>query len=160
AGMAKSLHHGRLALAHAERAGDSVLVARALTRLAQWELWAGQTTDSLLERALASKRADDGLRGNQDPRMPLALRRMYQGRLDEARSLFAELLAEAERLGDEIASVAMRGRLVDVELRAGEWGRAEDQVQLAYDQADQIGLDSDAGLTVYWRALVDAHLGR
>ena len=159
AGMAEGLRHARLALEHAERAGDTALVARALTRLAHWELWAGQTTDGLLERALASKRVDHYLGLYEDPRMPLALRRMYQGHLDEAHALFRELQADAKRAGDEIGLVAVWGRLVDVELRAGEWQRAARHAELAYEHADQIGLDHDGGFTVYWRALVSAHLG-
>jgi DNA-binding CsgD family transcriptional regulator len=159
-GMDDALRHGRLALEHALRAEDPALVARVLTRLVQWELWAGVATPGLMERALASMRGHEGLRAYDDPRMPFALRLMYQGRLDEARTLFAELLADAERLGDEVASVSARGRLIDVALRAGEWRSAEDHAELAYEHQDQIGLGHDAGFTVYWRALVLAHYGR
>jgi DNA-binding CsgD family transcriptional regulator len=156
-GIDHALLHGRLALECAERTDDRALVAKALTRLAQWELWAGRTTPGLLDRALAVKQPGDGLRGYADPRMPLALRRMYQGRLPEARNLFDALLAEAEGDGDEIASLAVRGRLVDVELRAGNWPGAASHARAAFEQADQIGLDA---FNVYWTAWVDAHLGR
>ena len=158
-GIDHALMHGRLALEYADRADDRALVTAILTRLANWELWAGETTPGLVERALASKVRNDGLRGERDPRFPSALRHMYQGRLVEARTLLDELLDEARQDGDEIEANAARGRLVDVELRAGDWERAAAQAAAVYEQVEQIGLEYDNGMGVYWRALVDAHLG-
>jgi DNA-binding CsgD family transcriptional regulator len=158
-GIDHALMHGRLALEYAERADDRALVTAILTRLANWELWAGETTPGLIERALASKVRNDGMRGDLDPRFPSALRRMYQGHLVEARTLLDELLDEAQQDGDEIEANVARGRLVDVELRAGDWERAAAQAAAVYEQVEQIGLEYDNGMGVYWRALVDAHLG-
>jgi DNA-binding CsgD family transcriptional regulator len=158
-GIDHALMHGRLALEYAERADDRGLVTAILTRLAHWELWAGETTPGLLERALDSKVRANGLRGYHDPRFPLALRRMYQGRLVEARALFNDLLEEAQQDGDEIAACVARGRLADVALRAGHWERAAGEAAAVYEQVEQIGLEYDDGLGVLWRALVDAHLG-
>ena len=123
--MVSALEDGRLALDHAERSGERRLILDVAARLSLWELWAGRDPTELLARAVALEEPDDDLRGYQSPRMPLALQRMYQGRLGEARTIFEALLAEAVALGDEIAALAVRGRLVDVALRAGEWAQAD-----------------------------------
>ena len=159
-GMVSALEDGRLALDHAERSGERRLILDVAARLSLWELWAGRDPTELLARAVALEEPDDDLRGYQSPRMPLALQRMYQGRLGEARTIFEALLAEAVALGDEIAALAVRGRLVDVALRAGEWARAEAHADAAYELAEQIGLEHDGGLTVLWKALVATQLGR
>jgi DNA-binding CsgD family transcriptional regulator len=158
-GMVASLEDGRLALDHAERAGDRRLIVDVLARLTLWELFAGRDPNELIDRAVALEHPDDTLRGYQSPRMSLGLLRMYQGRLDEAREIFERLLAESLALGDEIASLAVRGRLVDVALRAGDWSEASAHAEDAFELAEQVGLDHDAGTTVYWKALVAAHLG-
>jgi DNA-binding CsgD family transcriptional regulator len=159
-GMVAALENGRLALDHAERAGDRRLVVDVLARLTLWELWAGRDPTELLARALELEEPQDALLGYSSPRMPLALLRMYQGRVDDARELFETLLAEALAFGDEIAALAVRGRLVDVALRAGNWTEASAQADEAYELGEQIGLEHDGGLTAYSKALVAAHLGR
>jgi AAA ATPase-like protein len=159
-GLVASLEDGRLALDHAERSGDGRLVVDVLARLTLWELWAGRDPSDLLARAVELEEPHDALLSYRSPRMPLALLRMYQGRLDEARGLFDTLLAEAVAFGDEIAALGVRGRLVDVALRSGDWTAASAQADEAYELAEQIGLEHDGGLTVYWKALADAHLGR
>jgi DNA-binding CsgD family transcriptional regulator len=159
-GLVAALEDGRLALDHAERSGDRRLVVDVLARLTVWELWAGRDPSDLLARAVELEEPQDALLSYRSPRMPLALLRMYQGRLDEARGLFDTLFAEAVAFGDEIAALGVRGRLVDVALRAGDWADAAAQADEAYELAEQIGLEHDGGLTVYWKALVAAHLGR
>jgi DNA-binding CsgD family transcriptional regulator len=159
-GLVAALEDGRLALDHAERSGERRLVVDVLARLTLWELWAARDPSELLARAVELEEPDDALLSYSSPRMPLALLRMYQGRLEEARELFDTLLAEAVAFGDEIAALGVRGRLVDVALRSGDWSEASAQADEAYELAEQIGLEHDGGLTVYWKALVDAHLGR
>jgi DNA-binding CsgD family transcriptional regulator len=159
-GMVAGLEDGRLALDHAERSGDRRLVVDVLARLTLWELWAGRDPRELLARALELEEPQDALLGYRSPRMALALLRMYQGHVDDARELFDTLLAEAVAFGDEVAALAVRGRLVDVALRAGDWTEASAQADEAYELGEQIGLEHDGGVTVYSKALVAAHLGR
>ena len=159
-GMVPALEDGRLALDYAELTGERRLIVDVVARLSLWELWAGRDPTDLLERAVALEEPDDGLRGYQSPRMPMALLRMYQGRFEEAREMFEVLFAEAVALGDEVSALAVRGRLVDAALRAGEWAQADAHADAAYELAEQIGLEHDGGITVYWKALVAAHLGR
>jgi len=158
--MVPALEDGRLALDYAERSGDRRLIVDVVAHLSLWELWAGRDPSELVERAAELEHPDDALRGYQSPRMPLGLLRMYQGRLDEARAVFEELLDDVIAIGDEIAALDVRGRLVDVALRAGTWANAAMHADEAYELAEQIGVEHDGGLTVYWKALVAAHLGR
>jgi len=159
-GIGYALQHGRLALTHAERTGQDELIVLAIARLSLWTLWAGKDPSSLLARGLPREAPANAAPGYQSPRMPLALWRMYQGRLGDARSLFESLFAEATRLGDQVAQIAALGRLVDVDLRSGDWEKAELNATMAYELAELMGLENDGGLTVYWKALVDAHRGR
>jgi DNA-binding CsgD family transcriptional regulator len=159
-GIDHALEHGRVALTYAEETRDRRLVVEVLARLSLSELWAGHDVSSLLDRATRLERRADGLRSLDSPRFPLAMWWMYQGRHDEARALFEELLAEGAAVGDETACLLLRGRMVDVELRAGNWREAAAHADTAFELAEQIGLEHDDGMSLYWKAFVDAHLGR
>jgi DNA-binding CsgD family transcriptional regulator len=125
------------------------------------EIWAGQTTPGLLERALALEEpGDEGLGYAPGPRRTLALRLFYQGRLDEGRALFERVLAEAGARGDEPTCAVVRFRLADVELRAGNWSQAAELVTAAHEAAEQIGLEYLGQASLYRKALVDAYRGR
>jgi DNA-binding CsgD family transcriptional regulator len=160
-GSRHALAHARSALEHAERVGDRRLTVSALSTLAMMEIWAGQTTPGLLERALALEEpGDEGLGYAPGPRRTLALRLFYQGRLDEGRALFERVLAEAGARGDEPTCALVRFRLADVELRAGNWAQAAEQVAAAHEAAEQIGLEYLGQASLYRKALVDAYRGR
>jgi DNA-binding CsgD family transcriptional regulator len=166
-GIDATLRHGRRALRHAEASGERRLVVEALARLAHWSLWAGKNPSRFLDRALVLEREDQSQSGRNEPRLPLqlgpqmtlALWRMYQGRLQESRTAFDTVLAEATTRGDEPACVAVEGRLADVALRAGDWPRAEMHVAAALELAEQIGHEHDGGLTLYFKAFLDVHTG-
>lgn len=159
-GMQQTLRHGRAALRHAEASGDRGLLVDVLARLSWWRLWASQDPSGPLERAIALEEGDDELRAYEGTGVPLALWRMYQGRLDEARTMFEALNAEAAERGEEFDALHLRGRLVDVALRGGRWSDAETYASELYELAEQIGHEHTGGLSAYWKALCDAHLGR
>jgi DNA-binding CsgD family transcriptional regulator len=160
-GSRHALAHARSAFEHAERARDRRLTVAALSTLAMMEIWAGQTTPGLLERALALEEpGDEGLGYAPGPRRTLALRLFYQGRLDEGRALFERVLAEAGARGDEPTCALVRFRLADVELRAGNWAQAAEHVAAAHEAAEQIGLEHLGHASLYRKALVDAYRGR
>lgn len=159
-GMERTLRQGRTALRHAEASGDRRLLVDVLARLSLWQLWAGRSPSDSLDRAIALEKPSDDLRAYESPRMPLALWQMYQGRLEEARALFEALHAEAAEAGDEVVALQLRGRLVDIALRGGRWSDAEAQAAEVYELAEQIGPGHSGGLSAYWKALCDAHLGR
>jgi ATP/maltotriose-dependent transcriptional regulator MalT len=154
------VHAAHTALEHAERAGDRRLTVAALSGLALFEIWAGQTTSGLLERALALQQPGDELPDHANPKRILALRLFYQGRLDEARALFERVLAEAAARGDEPTCALVRVRLADVEWRAGNWAQAAEHAAAAHEAAEQIGLEHLGHHSLYRKALVDAYRGR
>ena len=159
-GSRHALAHARSALEHAERAGDRRLTVAALSGLALFEIWAGQITSGLLERALALQQPGDELPDYANPKRILALRLFYQGRLDEARALFEHVLADAAARGDEPTCAMVRLRLADVEWRAGNWTQAAEHAAAAHEAAEQIGLEHLGHQSLYRKALVDAHRGR
>ncbi len=159
-GMERALRHAQTALRLAEASGDRRLVVDVLARLSLWRLWASRSPADLLDRAISLERRSDGLRAYESPRMPLALWRMYQGRHTEARALFSELHAEATAAGHELATFELGDRLVDVALRAGNWSEADAHATELYELGEQIGHEHVVGLSAYWLALTDAHLGR
>ena len=159
-GMQQTLCHGRAALRHAEASGDRGLLVDVLSRISWWRLWASQDPSASLERAIALEEQDDELRAYAGTGVPLALWRMYQGRLDEARTMFEALNAEAAERGEEFDALHLRGRLVDVALRGGRWSDAETHATELYELSEQIGHEHTGGLSAYWKALCDAHLGR
>ena len=157
-GIDYALEHGEIARRHAEAADHRRLLARTLARLALWELWAGRDPGPSVARAIELAQPGDGSRGYDNPVLPLAMWRMYQGELGEARSLFETLAAEVA--GDELATVAVRSRLADVAIRAGEWPLAEAEAASVWSLLQQVGPRHDGGFVLYLKALVEALQGR
>ena len=96
----RALADARAALERAERVGDPELVAAVIARLAQIEMWAGEVTPGLLERG-AALALREGLPPDYwtNPRFWLARLRIRQGRLEEARAMFAVLEDETVARG-------------------------------------------------------------
>jgi hypothetical protein len=140
-GSRHALRYSKRALLHADRSGDRRLRAAATARVALMETWAGRSTPGLLARGVALERSVDRLWFYESPRLVRALLRLYQGRLDEARSAFEAALDETAAAGDEVGSVELRGRLVELELRAGGWQRASVHQSIADELGEQIGLE-------------------
>ncbi len=157
-GIEHALANGRTALRHAERSGDDALVVHVLARLALWMLWAGRSPAKPLERALVHGRRP-GEFPDDSPVFALGLWQLYRGDLDDAREAFQGLADRAADAGDDVDWLALRGRLAEVELRAGRWQEALAHADAAYELAEQLGLNVDGGLSAYWKSLVEAHIG-
>ena len=157
-GIEHALDNGRTALRHAERSGDDALVVHVLARLALWMLWAGRSPAKPLERALVHGRRP-GEFPDDSPVFALGLWQLYRGDLDDAREAFQGLADRAADAGDDVDWLALRGRLAEVELRAGRWQEALAHADAAYELAEQLGLNVDGGLSAYWKSLVEAHIG-
>ena len=158
-GSRHALRYSNRALLHADRSGDRRLRAAATARVVLMETWAGRSTPGLLARGVALERSVDRLWFYESPRLVRALLRLYQGRLDEARSAFEAALDETAAAGDEVGSVELRGRLVELELRAGGWQRASVHQSVADELGEQIGLEHLGRMTLFRKAMLEAHLG-
>ena len=126
-----ALADGRRALERAERAGDPGLLATAIARTGQAQLWAGEPAEELLRRGVElEKRA--GLVGDwtESPRAMLARLLLRAGRLDEARVILAELEAEASVRGAEWSRVLVLTWVGVLEWLAGNWQRARECVTI------------------------------
>lgn len=159
----EALEHARAALEPAERAGDRMILATALSTVAWFEtLSAVEPTPQLLERALVLEEAavQDGVYDSSSPSFVLGMRLMFAGRLDEARARMNIRLDRAGWLGDERAVAAALLHQAELELRAGNWSLAAAKAAEGYERAEQIGREQDMSALLYASALVDAHLGR
>jgi DNA-binding NarL/FixJ family response regulator len=159
----QALEHARAALEPAERAGDRTILATALSTVAWFEtLSAVEPTPGLLERAvtLEETAVQAGVYDSTSPSFALAMRLMFAGRLDEARTRMDVRLDRAVHLGDEAAVAAALLHKAGLETRAGKWSLATRIAADGYEHAEQIGREQDISALLSARALVDAHLGR
>jgi DNA-binding CsgD family transcriptional regulator len=158
-----ALEHARAALEAAERAGDSTILATALSTVAWFETGAAvEPTPGLLERAVVLEESgvQAGVYDTSSPSFVLGMRLMFAGQLDEARARMGVRLERALSVGDEAAVAAALLHQAELEFRAGNWSVAAWKAAEGYERAEQIGRDQDMSALLYARALVDAHLGR
>lgn len=159
----QALEHARAALASAERAGERVTLAIALSTVAWFEtLSAVEPSPGLLERAvlLEEEGLHAGVSDTSSPSFALGMRLMFSGRLDEARARMRVSLDRAVALGDEGAVAAALLHQAELEFRAGDWPLAARHAAEGYERAEQTGREQDMSALLYASALVLAHLGR
>lgn len=159
-GEQPSLLHARKALELAERVGDPELLAPALASVARCERMTGEVTPGLLERALVLEAAVGLPNAFERPSVLRASWLAVQDRLDEAREGLEAELARAAAEGAEIAMTTLLDFLSALELRAGNWARADELAAECCELHEQRGLELQGSMALSCRALVDAHLGR
>jgi DNA-binding CsgD family transcriptional regulator len=155
----RALSELRQALALADECGDQSAIRAAITNLVMLEPSTARRTPGLLERALSLEPDVDDLGLTYELRAGIALLRLYQGHLDEARGLSQTLLADAAALGNELSRMNAMRVLSLVEFRAGNWYLAAREATEACELMVQL-LGGKAPVVLYAKALVDAHLGR
>jgi DNA-binding CsgD family transcriptional regulator len=155
-----ALADARAALETAERVGDPGLVAGAIARVGQVEMWAGEVTPGLLERG-AELTLRDAVPGNfmTNPRFWLARLRLRQGQLEDARAMLADLEAESTARGDEQTRVYVLWFRSILEWVAGNWHQALELATEAYDVGEQTRFLANAGWNGRVKALVETDLG-
>ena len=81
---------------------------------------------------------------------------------DAAQTHHQKEAAWATARGDDGARAEMLVQLAEVELRAGDWGRAERYIDESSSIAEQLGASGPLLMTLFARirAMIDAHLGR
>jgi DNA-binding CsgD family transcriptional regulator len=153
-----ALGRAREAVAAAERAGDVRLLVSALAYLIWIEIWNGQVTSGLVERALALEKQVGYLATYQNPVTVDAVRLMI---LEDDLEAGRMRLERAERItcdhGDDISRVVLLAHLSELECRAGRLEEARRYAIEAYELREQLGFNPSAIL--YHVALVDAWRG-
>jgi DNA-binding CsgD family transcriptional regulator len=162
--LPKALAHLQAAQEAAERAGDQELAVLALVNRIEVEVWAGQLTPGLLERALALA---DATGGRLLPRVPQfespgtalgsALTRL--DRFDQARAILEQARADGLAQGAYPAVGLTSRALTELMCRLGDWPSAARYAAEFSEMFEQLGLDHLSPWPLYATALVDAHLG-
>jgi DNA-binding CsgD family transcriptional regulator len=156
----RALADARAALEKAERVGEPALLAAVIARLGQIEMWAGEITPGLLERgADLELREHVALDYLTSPHFWLARLRMREGRLEEARAMFAELEAEAGGRGDEQTRVHVLWYRSIIEWLAGNWPSALELAGEAYDVGEQTQFPNNRAWKGRMKALIETDLG-
>jgi DNA-binding CsgD family transcriptional regulator len=162
--LPKALAHLRAAQEVAERAGDQELAVLALVNRIEVEVWAGQLTPGLLERALALA---DATGGRMLPRVPhfespgtalgSALTRL--DRLDQARTILETARADGLAQGAYPAVGFTCRALTELMCRLGDWPAAARYAAEFTELFEQLGLEHSSPWPLYVTSLVDAYLG-
>ena len=156
----RALADARAALERAERVGDPELVAAVIARLGQIEMWAGEVTPGLLERGAALAQRE-GLPPDYwtNPRFWLARLRIRQGRLEEARAMFAVLEDETVARGDEQTRTHVLWYRSILEWFGGNWQLALELASEACGLGEQMRFANNGGWKGRVKALIEADLG-
>ena len=162
--LPKALAHLRAAQEVAERAGDQELAVLALVNRIEVEVWAGQLTPGLLERALA---LTDATGGRMLPRVPQfespgtalgsALTRL--DRFDQARAILETARADGLAQGAYPAVGLTCRALTELMCRLGDWPSAARYAAEFSELFEQLGLEHISPWPLYVTSLVDAFLG-
>jgi DNA-binding CsgD family transcriptional regulator len=157
-----ALEAARSAVAVAESAGDTETLVRALTALAEIEgtMAVGDPVDRL-RQASALEETTQGVPIALSPQTYLGRWHMRSDDLTTARELLEAQAERAAELGDEGARPVILYMLCELEVRSGNWERAD---AYAGQYRDVMRLDEVHVLgheVRHWtQALVDAHRGR
>lgn len=165
-----SRNAGELARAetHAERAGESaeasgrdVLLAEALSELGVVRAIRGQGVQrDLMGRALALVPAAEVRWLAEGPNVSLALQLMWAGDLGAARARLEAEMERVVRLGWSDLECVIAARLAMLEIRAGNWDRADQWAAESRELALQATLGNNEPLSLFARSLVDAQIGK
>jgi DNA-binding CsgD family transcriptional regulator len=155
-----ALADARAGLAKAENAGDDVLLARAIARVAMAETWACEITPGLVERGVQiEKTLDRPLEFHESPAIALARRLICLSDLKPARSLLEAEETKAAARGDEGTRAHVLFHRALLEWFAGRWNDALAHAAAGLELAEQLGDEQLRGMLLNARATVDASLG-
>ena len=154
-----ALIDARMALEKAERVGDAELIAGAIARVGQLEVWAAEITPGLLERGVEmEERLGLALDWQTSPSASLARLMTRLGEIQRSRVMSEELERKAVARGDEGTRTLILWSLSEIEWLAGNWRQALDHAVAAQELGEQ-----RFPPTGVWvgrvRALVEADLG-
>ncbi len=149
-----ALIDARMALEKAEHVGDARLIAGAIARLGQMEMWAAEITPGLLERGVAmEERLGLALDYQTSPGVSLARRMTRLGEIQRARVMSEELERKAVARGDEGTRFLILWSLSEIEWLAGNWRQALDHAAAAQELGEQTFAPTGARSSVRLRAM-------
>jgi DNA-binding CsgD family transcriptional regulator len=152
----------------AEYAGDADAGTRAdaLSTLSFVEFLRGQPSESLISEAIELEEAMAAGSWTEEsvftaPRTTLGLQLMWSGRLEEARKMFEQQLAEYERDGAYTALQEVLCYLSEVETRAGRWAEAAHYAAEGTENLLESGRESlSRQMFLYAQSFAAAHRGQ
>jgi DNA-binding CsgD family transcriptional regulator len=159
--LAAAASHSEAALAHAQRAGEMAVVALASAVQATVTfLTGGGVRQDLLCAALTGPAQPASLPMDQQPALIVGYVLLLSDDLDGARALYEEEYARALELGIDTGLPSLLWPMVDTEVWAGNWDRAE---QLA-DHGAELAAESNGATAMAMMAAAEArvhvHRGR
>jgi len=135
----RSAAESHLAIPHAKRAGDPLLLASALAQDCYWSWASGREVDPRqLDRALALEHDLESVGNLAPPSEALGLCLMGTGRLDEARAAFDRALGRAEAEGVEYVRADVLLRLSGIATRTGDPRRGAELAQAGLEIAERV----------------------
>ena len=159
--LADGLALARVALGHADRAGDDDLTARAIARVGMAETWAVDVTPGLLERGVELERGSGRwFEFHESPTSALGRRLICLNELSRARSVIEGVEARAAAVGDDGTRGHLLFHLVMLEWFAGRWEVALERAETALELADQMRDEQFRSMVLCGKAIAEAHLGR
>ncbi len=154
-----ALIDARVALEKAERVGDPELMAGAIARVGQMEMWAAEITPGLLERGVEmEERLGLALDYQTSPSVSLARLMTRLGEIHRSRVMSEELERKALARGDQGTRFLILWSLSEIEWLAGNWQQALDHATAAQELGEQRFPPTGAWVGRI-RALVEADLG-
>lgn len=156
--LASALELARRAARLAEETRDDTSLVACLGTVALLETYRGTITPGLLEQAVELETRGTGRSDAQSPSLNAGLRLMSADRLAESRTILERSLQRAVEEGNEPDRAALLAHLAQLEIRTGNWVRAEEHATTLYELDAQVfGLMERS---YFVRSLVSAHLGR
>jgi DNA-binding CsgD family transcriptional regulator len=160
ADVRQGLVDARAALERAERVGDPTLLAVAIARVGQAEVWNADVTPGLVGRGVElEERLGLSLEYYESPRVALARLLTASGQIERGHVIFEELEQEAAERGDEASRGQVLWRLSLAEWYMGRWQQALAHAAAALEIADQA---QDAHQRIFMgrvKALIEVDLG-
>ncbi len=152
--------HARSAVLAAKRAGDDVALAESLAALAITSLAIGRQAPDAMDAAMKLEGALLDLRVLRHPSYARGYMLACTDRLDEAASVFSDLLGRAEEHGDESAVPPILVQLTLVEILCGAWTSADEHARTGHALALQAGQRPSVAAILGRSALLAALRGR
>ena len=157
--LTEAERQARRSLAIAERLGDASLMPEALAAVGICEFLLGRDGGEKIARAASLQESGSVPDTYTTPRLTLAMRHMWAGELDAARSTLEPVLDHLASQGLYTLATEPIELLSEIECRAGRYREAARHAAAAIEVKLGAGFEDLGGLTFYPQALVDACRG-